>query len=340
MQLPLSAFRKLFKDEKADEIDAKAKRAKNIDEQAKRILSLAQKNALTAKEKSQESMVEFGHIKLYVLESSVRRFVDVFEKIHNIDLENSVGLDELSKYHIDKQSLLELRMMSVLAVESLGEVPVAASAGALLTFGAYGATMTFANAAEGTAIATLSGMAAKNATLAFLGGGDITVGGGGMFLGTIALAGLVTGPSLFVLSIASNAYNARNAYVHTTSIESALDDLAKARDAAEQLSVIEKACDKIAWHTSKFSRLLRELDAVFVTLISQLEFIVSARGTDYAQYSEYEQKRVAMVVSLAGAIKRILDTPILNEDGGLTRESELTHAEMLIYQGKIEAVLN
>ena len=326
----LSAFYGMFKGAKAI---AKATRAKNINEQAERILSDAQEKALTARNEAQECISEFGRIKLGVLEGSVRRFVDVFEKIHNIDLENSVGLDELSKYHIDKQSVLELRNMSVLAVEALTGLLGATGAGALAAFGAYGATMTFASASTGTAIATLSGIAAKNATLAFLGGGALAAGGGGMFLGTIVLGSLVAGPALIVLGIAFDAAAQKN-------LEKALGDLAKARVTAEQLSTVGVACVGIARRSSMFSKLLRELDTIFVTLISQLEFIVSARGTDYAQYSEYEQKRVAMAVSLAGAIKRILDTPILDTKGGLTRQSELTHAEMIAYKGKLKAELN
>ena len=60
---------------------------------------------------------------------------------------------------------------------------VAFSAGVMGLIGTYGVAST------GTAIATLSGAAATNASLAFLGGGTIAAGGGGVVLGTAILTG-------------------------------------------------------------------------------------------------------------------------------------------------------
>ena len=54
-----------------------------------------------------------------------------------------------------------------------------------------------ATSGTGTAIASLGGAAAKNATLAYLGGGTVASGGGGMALGT-----LVTGGAVAVAAIA------------------------------------------------------------------------------------------------------------------------------------------
>lgn len=38
-----------------------------------------------------------------------------------------------------------------------------------------------------------------------------------------------------------------------------------------------------------------------------------------------------MAMSLAGAIKKVLDTPILTDDGKLTDESKTIHGEMTKY---------
>ena len=58
--------------------------------------------------------------------------------------------------------------------------------------------MTFGTASTGTAISTLSGAAATNATLAALGGGSIASGGGGMAAGAAALNVVTLGPALLV----------------------------------------------------------------------------------------------------------------------------------------------
>ena len=63
---------------------------------------------------------------------------------------------------------------------------------------AYNLVGVLGSASTGTAILSLSGAAATNATLAGLGGGSLAVGGGGMALGSIVLGGLVAGPALLV----------------------------------------------------------------------------------------------------------------------------------------------
>ena len=45
---------------------------------------------------------------------------------------------------------------------------------------------------------------------------------------------------------------------------------------------------------------------------------------------------MAMSMSVAAAIKKVLDTPILTEDGKLTDESKSVHAEMEKYIETIE----
>lgn len=58
-----------------------------------------------------------------------------------------------------------------------------------------------AKASTGTAISTLRGAAAKNATLAFLGGGSLVAGGGGMALGATMLNVATAGPTILTTGL-------------------------------------------------------------------------------------------------------------------------------------------
>ena len=77
-----------------------------------------------------------------------------------------------------------------------------AGLGAAGGFAAAGATtaavMALGTASTGTAIASLSGVAATNATLALLGGGTLAAGGGGMAAGAAALGAATLGVGLLV----------------------------------------------------------------------------------------------------------------------------------------------
>ena len=68
------------------------------------------------------------------------------------------------------------------------------AAGVGAAAGAYAAAGAFGTASTGAAISGLSGIAAQNATLAWLGGGSLASGGGGIALGTAALTGIALVP--------------------------------------------------------------------------------------------------------------------------------------------------
>jgi hypothetical protein len=65
---------------------------------------------------------------------------------------------------------------------------------------------------------------------------------------------------------------------------------------------------------------------MFQPLIVQMETIVEISGTDYSQYGAKAKNIVAATMSTAGAIKKVLDTPILTESGEIT-DNSLTAAE-------------
>ncbi len=73
----------------------------------------------------------------------------------------------------------------------------------LAAYGAYTGVGMLASTAGGVAIAELSGVAATNVTLAWLGGGALSVGGFGMVGGMVVLGGLVAGPALAIFGAVS-----------------------------------------------------------------------------------------------------------------------------------------
>lgn len=70
-----------------------------------------------------------------------------------------------------------------------------------------------------------------------------------------------------------------------------------------------------------FFRSLVKLDALFVPLIFSMKQAIQNHGSDFRSFSDDEKHAVAGAVSIVGAIKAVLDTPILTEDGKLTEES-------------------
>jgi hypothetical protein len=295
------------------------KDAKETNERAQDIVDEATGVARVSRERCNKALEALGRKKLWVLDNGIGSFVQSFEQIHNLELEETEGISELKKVRLGKKELLELKNMSATASSMLGSVvggvAGGTAVGALTALGAYGGAMTFGTCATGTAIATLSGVAAQNATLAFLGGGALSVGGLGMAGGVAVLGGLVAGPALAVMGFVAGAKAKANK-------DAAYSNLSEARRYKEQVKTVQVMCKGIRMRANMFERLLIQLDAVLAPLNESLSQILQTSGTDYTQYSAENKKTVSACLAVVKAIKTVLDTPILTEDGELTDQSQ------------------
>lgn len=260
------------------------------------------------------SLEKLGEEKLHILSGTVTSFVSAFEKVKNIDFTSSVGLEELDKLHIDQKDFEELKELGNFAVQVAGGATAGVAGGALTAIGAYGAAQTFAAASTGTAIASLSGAAATNATLAFFGGGSLAAGGLGMAGGMMVLGGLVAGPALLVMGLITGAKSQEK-------LDQALINKAQAEEIMEALNTASDQCAAIRRRTYLFYSLLAHLDTYLLPLVWQMEDIIAKEGTDYRAYSLESKKIIMAAASSAGSVKAVLDVPILTADGALTEES-------------------
>ena len=285
------------------------------------LIKIANREVEEAKETLEQKRLEvkdsfdnLGQLKLTVLKKNVMDFITTFEKIKNVDFTDTVGIDELKNLHIDEVTFKELKELGNFAVNLAGGAGAGAVGGALTAFGAYSAAMSLASASTGTAIATLSGAAATNATLAFFGGGSLAAGGLGMAGGMMVLGGLVAGPALAVMGLITGAKAQEK-------VNKALENKAEADAVTESLNAASYQCSAIRRRTYMLYTLLAHLDTQFLPLIWKMQEIVAAEGTDYRQYSKDSKKIVASAAAAACSIKAVLDTPILDEEGELTNAS-------------------
>ena len=262
-----------------------------------------------------KTLEALGSEKLFVLNGSMTDFVREFQKIKNVDFSESVGLNELSNFHIDQSEFEEMTAMTSFAASLSTGVVSGATGGALAAFGAYSLASNFALASTGTAISTLSGVAASNATLAFFGGGSLAAGGLGVAGGTAVLGGLVAGPALLVLGIITSAKAGKN-------LENAKANAAIADETCEELETGAQQCIAIRRRTNMFYCLLARLDSYFLPLVYEMKRIMDDEGLDYSLYSKESKKIIASAAATAVSIKAVLDTPILSESGELTEESQ------------------
>ncbi|SET84499.1 hypothetical protein SAMN04487771_105213 [[Clostridium] aminophilum] len=291
------------------------KDADDTNEMADDIIKRASNKIETCRKNCGAAIDNLGSCKVSVLDNSVKPFIVEFEKLNHVELSDSQGLNELQKMVLDKKGFTELKELQSMATSMVGGLASGAMAGAITAFGAYGAAGVLATASTGTAIASLSGAAATNATLAFFGGGSLAAGGLGMAGGMAVLGGLVAGPALAVLGCVVGAKASANK-------DKAYSNLAKAREFREEIDTASSLCMGIRRRANMFNRFLLSLNSVFEPLIYEMGEIIKKRGTDFRNFNESERNTVAEALAMAGAIKSILDTPILNDDGSLAPGSE------------------
>lgn len=291
--------------------------AKKLNRNAEEIINTATEEINAQRKACGDSLHHLGKEKIFVLEHSISEFLDAFTKIKNVDFKESAGLEELQKMHIDEQDFAELKAMANFAVSLAGGAVAGTAGGALVAFGAYSAAQAFACASTGTAIASLSGAAATNATLAFFGGGSLAAGGIGMAGGAAVLGGLVAGPAVMVLGFVAG-------HVSKKELEKARINQAEALQGAAQLRTASLQCETIRRRTYMFYNLLARLDTYFLPLIYKMEDIYKQEGEDYRLYTPESKKVIASCASVAVTMKSILDTPLLTDDGLLSDESETT----------------
>ena len=290
-------------------------RAKEYNKEAQAIVDAATESIKVQKDDTAKQIEVLGRRKIEVCGTSMNDFVNNFGKIKNVDFTDSEGLDELKNFKPDSPTFKELKKISIEASDLVAGGLGSIAGSTLLAAGTYGAVMTggFAVASTGAGIAGLSGVAATNATLAWLGGGSLAAGGFGMAGGMAVLGGLVAGPALALggAFMASKAEDAKY---------KALDNRDKACEYREESKGIVSMLRAIGRRADQIDDVLSELNERFCDYVEELIDIIDVSGTDYKEYTAKEKKVVVQAASVAVAVKSILDTSLLHEDGKLDEE--------------------
>ncbi|GAA7682566.1 hypothetical protein BON254_03490 [Helicobacter pylori] len=178
------------------EADEFIKKAESLKEEAT-------KKAESAESDCRRAFMRLGEKKLHVLSHTVSNFLDHFHRLNRsrIIIEG-INMQDIQGQVSDAQKITnQYREMDFFDVS--GAVARSTIGGVLAAYGAYAGVGMLASTAGGVAIAELSGVAATNATLAWLGGGALSVGGFGMVGGMAVIGWLVAGPALAILGALS-----------------------------------------------------------------------------------------------------------------------------------------
>lgn len=294
----------------------------NLIDDAIRIYDNATKRFEAQKEQTTKSLEELGKVKVKAWSDGMDKFVGTFGAFKNIEIDRKtvnnnrfIGYDEEPK-----QMLINIENATMNAQEITKVGIAAVGTGALVGVAVYGGAMMFGTASTGTAIATLSGAAKKNATLAWFGGGAKAVGGLGMAAGKLVLAGIVVAPILGVAAIIAGAKGkeklAEAKKIHTES-----------ENAVSQIDIMTTGMKGIATMSVNYSTFIKKLNKIFLLFIAELERIKSTYPIESDGFINFdnldyvEQKTVHISWLMAQINYKVLSTPILNSQGEVSSEA-------------------
>ena len=287
--------------------------AEEMNDEAEGVVNDARRAVEAARLKSSKELELLGLEKVAAWQGPLSHFLKTINKLQNVDMDKLSLPGEAKKLSRETLARMEIANKEIEHAFGIGAGTLAAGAGAALV--SYAAVGAFASAGTGAAIAGLSGAAATNATLAWLGGGALAAGGFGVAGGMCVLGGMVAAPMLLVLGFMSSAKAKEN-------LANARSNLAKAKEVKSQADVMIAACNGISERASLFWLAVEELSIRVDSAVDLLDADIKKLGNDYSKFTIEAKQHVGRAVALAQSLWSLCDIPILDEKGKLTVASE------------------
>ena len=299
----------IFAGKKGKEAYDNYKKAGELVNQATENYNKAESALKKAQENVADEFDELGFLQKSIIENSLERYKNLIDQL---DIKDSKELQEI----IGKETIENIAQIEqvITALKSaLSGIVAGGFAGSMAGFGAVGGVGLLATAGTGTAISTLSGAAATNATLAWLGGGTLASGGLGIAGGMWVLGGIVAAPLVAITSIVIAMFS-----------EGKLNDARAYSDSFKALVEAVKG-EQLSWKEmmSKIKEKAKILQETDVSLKSQIDKVFTAfvqKGNSVSTWGTKEQENLKSMMNLADIIVNTINAPLMNDEDPLTQK--------------------
>lgn len=297
--------------------------AKKIKNQADEDLSNAKEELEDKRNKTEKSIEKLGDAKLSAYSGSLENFYNCYTQISKADRKPFKRPTDSVSYKDVKHSLITISKTQVslkkVALQSAGAV----STGALVAGGTYFAV-------KGLVFGKLAGVAAKNATLAWLGGGSLASGGAGMAGGMVVLGGIALAPvALFsmYMGYSSGKRKLNDAKNYADEVEVFVQ---KVKTLICELNQIDRAA-------KLFAKTILSMDAVLQVQIERLEPVINrlSNRTFFQRvirdpvkkffhkniFEPDELRAITDALNSAVLLSSLIEKPLMNDNGGFISSS-------------------
>ncbi len=291
-------------------------RAESISKDAQNIYNNEKEALEKAQSRTENALLQLGYSKKNVLDNSMTQFIKAYEKVQSIDINQSVGLNELSEFSIDAQDVLQMQDMTDIYSRVISSGATGVAAGAVVALAASG---------ELAIVTDVIGIAGSALAAGEVGAAVGIAGSALSFGAAMTPLGAIAAPIILFTGISASMKADEN-------LEKAQTMYAQAEAAVEKMKISETLCSAIADRADMFNGLLNDLNGMFLECTDKLDQVIRKkekrlkhRKLTSRDFTENDLRLLAVTGALAGAVKSIIDTPILSKDGALATESKETY---------------
>lgn len=253
-----------------------------------------------------EHVAAYGVQSLEAVTGTLGRFADWIER--NQMAVNRLGHDPVDGIDVSIPELPAMKNEVKQARDWIKGGVAGASAAVAAPQAALMGVAAFASASTGTAISSLSGAAATNATLAWLGGGALAAEGGGMAAGTAVLGLIAAAPAAFIGGITVAVIGSKQ---KTSAKQYAADVTVACEHVRTAVELMPRITERVAELAGVLTRLVERAHDAINTL-EGLSFDPDLHGPDFLKG-----------LQLVRAIREVVNTPLLDETTGEITEVSL-----------------
>ena len=247
-------------------------------------------------------------IRLYVARERAQDLIlhieNLINSIANHPKSFDADIEQIQMYREQFQGVCdfaegELAVAKKTAISAGGGVATGAAVASVAPTAAMWIATTFGTASTGTAISSLSGAAATNAALAWLGGGALAAGGGGMSAGTafLALAGPVGWGIAGVTIFASVALFAKN-------------KMKTNKEKSEEIAKIKMNTESVRESSLKIGNMLQKTEELRTRLNDMYGKCLPCYDKSFMDIPEMSQTKLGALVNNTKALAATLGETI------------------------------
>ena len=233
--------------------------------------------------------------------------------------------EALSDIDIKKEDIIDIKDLGIssinLAKGSVGSATLGMAAALGVKTVVIKGIIAYGAASTGATISSLSGVAATNATLAWLGGGAISAGGGGMAAGTMVLQGIAAGTFTAAAALSAGIILSAHGSKALTMATKYSAEVDKSVAALENSWIV---MDGISERIRELKSLTLELESRGIEELDRLRVLVANFDISNMEHRKTFQKTALIMKS----ISEIANTPIIDETGGVSEVSGVVAGEI------------